>query len=54
MIPLVLVNAEAYECLIEDTYDDSPWTNDEMNRLAAEDADMLGWDGMDIYQDAES
>jgi hypothetical protein len=32
-------------------YDDGPWTDEEMDLLAAENADMLGWDGMDGYQD---
>ena len=31
--------------------DDSPWSDEEMDMLAAEDADRLGWDGMDVYQD---
>ena len=34
-------------------YDDSPWTDDEMDRLAAEDADGLGWEEMEAYQDAD-
>jgi hypothetical protein len=32
-------------------YDDSPWTDEEMNLLAAEDANTLGWEGMEAYQD---
>jgi hypothetical protein len=35
-------------------YDDAPWTNDEMDLLAAEDADFLGWEGMEAYQEDES
>jgi hypothetical protein len=32
-------------------YDDSPWTDEEMGLLAAEDADALGWEGTEAYQD---
>ena len=48
----VLIRAKEYDRLKE--YDNSPWTDDEMDRLAAEDADTLGWDGMEAYQDQES
>jgi hypothetical protein len=34
-------------------YDESPWTDEEMDLLAAEDADCLGWEGMEVYQDGE-
>jgi hypothetical protein len=27
----------------------SPWTDEEMDLLAAEDGDSLGWEGMDVY-----
>jgi hypothetical protein len=47
----VLLRAEDYDRLTEHAYDDSPWTDEEMDLLAAEDADSLGWEGMDAYQD---
>jgi hypothetical protein len=50
----VLVRAEEYDRLTEGTYDDTPWTDEEMDLLAAEQADSLGWEGMDAYQDPES
>jgi hypothetical protein len=48
----VLVPAEEYDRLVED-YDDSPWTDEEMALLAAENAELLGWQGMEDYQDME-
>jgi hypothetical protein len=45
----VLLRADEYERLKD--YDASPWTDEEMDLLAAEDADALGWEGMDAYQD---
>jgi hypothetical protein len=45
----VLLRAEEYERLLE--YDASPWTEEEMDMLAAEAADLLGWEGMEAYQD---
>ncbi len=50
----VLVRAAVYERLKEWLPDTSPWTDEEMNLLAAEDADSLGWEGMEVYQDRES
>ncbi len=50
---LVLLRAEEYDRLRKGEYDDGPWTDEEMDLLAAEDADSLGWEGMDAYQDAE-
>jgi hypothetical protein len=40
--------------LTESPYDDTPWTDEEMDLLAAEQADSLGWEGMEMYQDPES
>ncbi len=34
-------------------YDDSPWTDEEMDLLAIEDADALDWEGREVYQDGE-
>ena len=45
----VLLRAEDYDRLTE--YDASPWTDEEMDMLAAENADLLGWEGMEAYQD---
>ena len=50
----VLLSAEEYDRLVEGMYDDSPWTDEEMDLLAAEQADSLGWEGMDVYQDPKS
>lgn len=36
---------------VQEDYDDSPWTDEEMLALADEDADFLGWDGFDAYQE---
>jgi len=49
----VIVRADVYERLQGLVCDDSPWTDEEMDLLAAEDADYLGWDGMDPYQELE-
>jgi hypothetical protein len=49
----VLIPAEVYERLTHGDYDDSPWTEEEMDLLAAEDADRLGWEGMEAYQDPQ-
>lgn len=48
----VLVPREIYERVKDKRYDDSPWTDEEMDLLAAEAADLLGWEGMDGYQAA--
>jgi hypothetical protein len=51
---LVLLRADVFERLRNLVYDDSPWTDEEMDLLAAEDADPLGWEGMDAYQDLDA
>jgi prevent-host-death family protein len=51
---LVVLRADVFERLQQLSYDDSPWTDEEMDRLAAEDADALGWEGMEVYQDGDS
>jgi hypothetical protein len=48
---LVVVRADVFERLSGLRYDDTPWSDEEMDRLAAEDADALGWEGMEAYQD---
>jgi hypothetical protein len=47
---LVVLRADVFERLRGLLYDDSPWTDEEMDLLAAEDADTLGWEGMEAYQ----
>lgn len=50
---LVVVRADLFERLQGLRYDDSPWSDEEMDLLAAEDADALGWEGMEAYQDED-
>jgi hypothetical protein len=47
---LVIVRADVFERLRDLTYDGGPWSEEEMDLLAAEDADALGWEGMEAYQ----
>jgi hypothetical protein len=47
----VLLREEDYARLTTGGYDASPWTEEEMDLLAQEAADQLGWEGMDVYQD---
>jgi hypothetical protein len=51
---LVVLRADVFERLRGLLYDDDPWTDEEMDALAAEDADALGWEGMEAYQDEEA
>jgi hypothetical protein len=48
---LVVLRADVFERLRGLLYDDSPWSDEELDLLAAEDADTLGWEGMGPYQD---
>ncbi len=48
---VVVVRADVFERLCDLLHDDSPWSDEEMDLLAAEDADALGWEGMEAYQD---
>ena len=50
---VVILRADVFERMQGLLYDDSPWTDEEMDLLAAEDADTLGWEGMEAYQDGE-
>ena len=50
---MVVLRADLFERLRGLLYDASPWTEEEMDLLAAEDADALGWEGFDVYQDAD-
>jgi hypothetical protein len=40
----VLLREDEYERLKELLYDDSPWTDEEMDALAVEAGQSLGWD----------
>jgi len=51
---LVILRADIFDRLRRLVYDDSPWTNEEMDLLAGEDADSLGWDGMEAYQETDA
>jgi hypothetical protein len=48
---LIVLRADVFERLRGLLYDDSSWSDEEMDLLAAEDADALGWEGMEAYQD---
>jgi antitoxin (DNA-binding transcriptional repressor) of toxin-antitoxin stability system len=48
---IVVLRADVFERLRDLLYDDSSWSDEEMDLLAAEDADRLGWEGMESYQD---
>ncbi len=50
---LVLMHADVFERQRDLRHDDSPWSDEEMDLLAAEDADALGWEGMEAYQDGD-
>ncbi len=41
---LVVLRADVFDRMQDLPYDDSPWTDEEMDLLAAEDADALGRD----------
>jgi hypothetical protein len=47
----VLVRKEVYDRMREALYDDSPWTDEEMDALAWEAGKHAGWDDMDEYDD---
>jgi hypothetical protein len=48
----VLLRVEEYERLKADSYDDSPWTRDELQAAAWETARRAGWDDTGEYDDA--
>jgi hypothetical protein len=50
----VLLPTKEYERLSSGAYDCTPWADEEMDMLAAEDADRLGWKGMEAYQEPMS
>lgn len=45
----VVLRAEEYEKLLEEEYDDSPWTSEERHALAWEAGKHAGWEDMDEY-----
>jgi hypothetical protein len=45
----VLLRLDEYERLKSSEYDDSPWTRDELQRLAWEAGKQAGWEDMDEY-----
>ena len=52
----VVVSREAYDRLQQLPYDDSPWTDEEMDALAWEAGKTAGWDDprMDEYNDYDA
>lgn len=49
LIPYVLLRQDVYERLLDKEYDDSPWTEAEMELLAWEAGKQAGWEDMDDY-----
>jgi hypothetical protein len=47
--PYVLLRQDVYERLTGPEYDDSPWTDEEMELLAWEAGKQAGWEDMDDY-----
>lgn len=47
----VLLPVDEYERLVESEYDDSPWTQEELEALAWETGKAAGWDEMTEYDD---
>ena len=45
----VVIGREAYDRMQESLYDDSPWTDEEMELLAWEAGKSAGWEEMDEY-----
>jgi hypothetical protein len=45
----VLLRQEVYERLLDPDYDDSPWTDQELELLAWEAGKDAGWEDMDEY-----
>ena len=48
-IAYVLLRHEEYEKIIGEEYDDSDWTDEEMELLAWEAGKLAGWEDMDEY-----
>jgi len=45
----VLMRPELFDRMRDAIYDDSPWTDEEMDALAWEAGQLAGWDNMDEY-----
>ena len=45
----VVITKEKYDRMQESLYDDSPWTDEEMELLAWEAGKLAGWEEMDEY-----
>lgn len=45
----VLLRVDEYQRLTADEYDDSPWTDEEMELLAWEAGKLAGWEDLDDY-----
>lgn len=45
----VVIPKETYDRMQESLYDDSPWTDEEMELLAWEAGKLAGWEEMDEY-----
>ncbi len=48
----VLLRLDEYERLKGEEYDDSPWTREELEALAWEAGEQVGWDDMEESDDA--
>ncbi len=46
---LVVLRADLFEQMLR--YEARPWTDEEMDLLAAVDANRLGWEGLETYQE---
>lgn len=45
----ILLRADVFDRLVEDEYDDTPWTAEERHTLAWEAGKQAGWEDMDDY-----
>ncbi len=49
----VLLRVEEYERLKEEEYDDSPWTQEELQAQAWEAGRHIGWEDMEEYDEVD-
>ncbi len=49
----VLLRVEEYERLKEEEYDDSPWTQEELQARAWEAGRHIGWEDMEEYDEVD-
>ena len=52
-VTYVLIPKDLFEKLMQQDYDDSPWTAEEMDALAWEAGKLAGWEEMDEYDNYE-